>query len=106
MEQLTEDSYKNAIAEGESVVKFGATWCGPCRVVEPILKDISENREDVPVYDVDVDRNNAAAAEFGIRSVPTIIFFRDGEPVDKILGARPKAEIEAFIDKNVTNETT
>ena len=80
------------------VVDFWATWCGPCRMVAPIIEELSKEYDGkVVIGKCDVEDNEDIAAEFGIRNIPTILFFKNGEVVDKIIGAQPKAKIEEKI---------
>ena len=77
------------------VVDFWATWCGPCRMLAPIIEELSKEYEGrITVGKCDVEENEDLAAEFGIRNIPTILFFKNGEVVDKVFGAVAKAKIE------------
>jgi len=80
------------------VVDFWATWCGPCRMVAPIIEELAgEYYGKVVIGKCDVEEQEDLAQEFGIRNIPTILFFKNGEVVDKLIGAQPKAKIEEKI---------
>ena len=80
------------------VVDFYATWCGPCKKLSPTLDEVSEEfGEQVNIVKVDVDESEDLAMDYGIRSVPTVLFFKNGRQVDKFVGALPKSEIVAKI---------
>jgi thioredoxin 1 len=81
---------------GVAVVDFWATWCGPCRMIAPILEQLSvEFDGKVKVYKLDVDTNQRTSMRFNVRSIPTLLFFKDGKVVDQIIGAVPKSALEA-----------
>ena len=87
MQILNNKTFDNAIKEGIVVVDFFATWCGPCRMMAPILEDLQEELGDnVKIYKVDVDESEALARKFGIMSIPTIIIFENGEQREKHIG--------------------
>lgn len=88
-----------ARSEGVTVVDFWAPWCGPCRMVGPVIEELAEEYEGkVRFAKVNVDDSPQTAGAFGIRSIPTIGFFRDGEPVGGVVGAYPKEALQEVID--------
>lgn len=87
------ESLKNG--EQPLVVDFWATWCGPCRMVGPVISELAQEYDGrVTVGKCDVEENEDLAAEFGIRNIPTILFFKGGQVVDKIVGAQSKAKLQ------------
>ncbi len=89
----------DVVGRGQYVlVDFWASWCGPCRMLAPVLEEVAEARPDVPVVKVDVDENMSLAAAYEIESIPTLLVFRDGQPVHKSVGFISRAEIEQLID--------
>jgi len=79
-----------------TVVDFWATWCGPCRMIAPILDQLSdEYAGKVQVAKLDVDNNQATSMRFNVRSIPTLLFFKDGKVIDQVIGAVPKASLAA-----------
>jgi thioredoxin len=93
----TDDTFTAEVLEAEEpvLVDFTAAWCPPCRVMEPILADLAAERADLRVVSLDVDANQATAARYGVLSMPTFLLFRGGEPVLKLVGARPRRRLEA-----------
>ena len=77
------------------VVDFWATWCGPCRMVGPVISELAEEYDGrITVGKCDVEENEDLALEFGVRNIPTIVFIKGGQVVDKIVGAQPKAKLQ------------
>ncbi len=100
MELLNEKNFQEKISKGVVVVDFFATWCGPCRMLAPILEDVQEELKDqAHIFKVDVDENEKLARSFGIMSIPTIIVFVNGEMKDKRVGLMMKDELLALVKK-------
>ena len=95
LQKLNQNNFNNAIANGTALVDFYADWCGPCRMVSPIVDEIAEERSDITVGKVNVDDENALAMKYGVMSIPTLIVFKDGQEKTRIVGARSKAAILA-----------
>ena len=97
--EITDSNFDELAAQGKPmVVDFWATWCGPCKKIGPYIEELAEQYADsVIIGKVDVDENDGLAIRFGIRNIPTVLFFRNGEIVDKQIGAAPKAAFEAKI---------
>ena len=98
--EFTDDNIKEIIESGKPVViYFWAEWCGPCRMVSPILEELSEEFSGkVEIGKLNVDDNINTPNEYGIRNIPTILFFKDGKLVDKQIGATPKASLKAKVE--------
>jgi thioredoxin 1 len=101
--EITDSNFQEILAEGKPVVMdFWAPWCGPCKMVGPIIDEFATEYEGkVIIGKCDVDENGDVAAEYGIRNIPTVLFFKNGELVDKQVGSAPKsayvAKIEAIL---------
>ncbi|MBO4737590.1 MAG: thioredoxin [Bacilli bacterium] len=88
--------FNNETAKGKVLVDFFATWCGPCKMLSPILEKVASEHEDLTVLKVDVDEVGDVAAQYGIRSIPTLILFEDGKAVDMKLGFMPEESVLRF----------
>jgi thioredoxin 1 len=97
---ITDANYERILAEGKPVViDFWAEWCGPCRMVGPIVEELADEYAGrVVVGKCDVDENNDIASKFGIRNIPTLLFFRDGVLADRHVGYAPKSELAARVE--------
>jgi thioredoxin 1 len=99
--EITDRNFEEVVMKSDKpvVVDFWAAWCGPCRMVGPIIEEMANEYGDKAVIGkVDVDHNPGVSAQFGIRNIPTILFIKNGEIVDKLVGAAPKATFTAKLD--------
>ncbi len=102
--KLSDDGWDEEIGshQGLAVVDFWATWCGPCHVIAPLIEQISDEYEGkVKVGKVDVDANQRTAMRFGVRSIPSVLLFKDGELVETVIGAVPKAHLVEKIEAHL-----
>ena len=98
---LTEQNFDEALAanQGVMMVDFWAEWCGPCRAIAPVLEDLArESAGTVTLAKVNVDENPGLAARYGIRSIPTILFVKQGKVADQVIGAVPKGQLKKKLD--------
>ena len=102
---VTDDTFTQTVEEsdGLTMVDFWAEWCGPCRIVGPVVEELAGEyaSQGVRVAKVDVDENPRTASRFGIRSIPSILFFKDGTHVDTVVGAVPKSHLEKKIQEHL-----
>ena len=104
IEHLDNESFENAIkgAKTPVLVDFFATWCGPCKMLAPVLESVQDEiGEKAKIYKLDVDEGMEVAKRFGIMSVPTMIIFKNGEEVERLVGLRSKSEIIATIEAEI-----
>lgn len=97
VKKLNEAQFETIKQDQLAVVDFSATWCGPCRMLAPILEEIAEELEgQMNFYNVDVDESSNLAMQYGIMSVPSIVVFKNGEKVAQSIGVQPKEKLRAF----------
>lgn len=89
--------FDEIIAEGKVLVDFFAVWCGPCKMIVPVLEEIADERDDVIIVKVDVDETPDLARRYGIMSIPTLLLFKDGQLVSKTMGYQDKDSLIDFI---------
>ncbi|MBQ7346745.1 MAG: thioredoxin [Clostridia bacterium] len=92
---ITSENFETEVLTSEKpvLIDFWAAWCGPCRMLSPVVDEIAEETPDIKVCKVNVDEQEELAARFGIMSIPTLLCFRDGKLVNQMVGVHPKAEI-------------
>lgn len=94
------DVFDQAISKGNVVVDFGAPWCGYCRRLAPVIEKVAGEETDIQFYSVDIDNDEEIAQRFQIDTVPTVIFFKDGEAKDQFVGFISYSDVKAFMAKN------
>ena len=97
---INKNNFREEVLNSEKPVllDFWAPWCGPCRMVLPLVEQIAEERDDIKVGKINVDEENELAAQFGIMSIPTLVVIKNGQVVNQVVGARPKDAILALLD--------
>lgn len=95
-----ETNFNELVNNDLVLVDFFATWCGPCKMLGPVLEDLASDRSDVKIVKIDVDESENLARRFGIMSVPTMILFKDGKEVDKTSGYMPKELLTRWIEEH------
>jgi thioredoxin 1 len=100
--EVTDATFENEVIKADRpvLVDFWAPWCGPCRMVAPIVEELAGEYEGrVDFYKVNIDENRAVTDRYGIRSIPTLLVFKDGQPVQQIVGFRPKGDLKKRLDQ-------
>ena len=99
--EITDATFSQEISEGLVLVDFWAPWCGPCRMQAPILDQLSQKYDEteLKITKLNVDDNPQTAASFGVMSIPTLLFFKDGELVEKRVSVQPKPALEEIVEK-------
>lgn len=97
---ITKDNFESEVLKSEKpvLVDFWAAWCGPCKMVSPVIDEIAEERDDILVGKINIDEQMELAQKYGVMSIPTMIVFKNGEVANKNVGAIPKENIIAMLD--------
>jgi thioredoxin 1 len=100
LDAVTDSNFQAEVIESDVpvLVDFWAPWCGPCRVIAPVLEQIAVERDDLRIVKLNVDENQQTAASFEVLSIPTMILFRNGQVVKKVIGAYPRKKLEAELE--------
>ncbi|ALN76175.1 thioredoxin [Staphylococcus agnetis] len=100
--EVNDSNFNEQINSGVKLVDFWATWCGPCKMIAPVLEDLANDYDGkADILKLDVDQNQATAAKYEVMSIPTLIVFKDGESVDKVVGFQPKENLAQVLDKHL-----
>jgi thioredoxin 1 len=104
LSEVTDANFDAEVLESSTpvLVDFWAPWCGPCRVVGPVLEEIAGEREDLRIVKLNIDDNQQTAARFQVLSIPTMILFKAGQPVKTVIGAYPKQRLQAELEPALT----
>jgi len=100
MELINENEFNEFINSDYALVDFYATWCGPCKMMTPVLDELSSTRSEVKIAKVDVDKLQPLAQKYGVMSIPTLLLFKNGNLVDKKIGFTPMLELTEWINEN------
>jgi thioredoxin 1 len=102
--EVTDNTFQAEVLESDQpvLVDFWAPWCGPCRVVGPVLEEIQAERDDLRIVKLNVDENQQTAAAFEVLSIPTMILFKNGQVAKKVIGAYPKKRLESELESSLS----
>lgn len=101
MEIITKENFDEVTKDGVVLVDFFANWCGPCKMLTPVLEDLSQSMDNVTIVKVDVDNDGELAGRYGIQSIPNLIIFKDGRAVDQIVGFTSKGDLQTKLEKHL-----
>ena len=104
MQAVTDADFEAEVLKSDKpvLVDFWAAWCGPCRVVAPVLEEIAAERDDLRIVKLNVDENQQTAAAFEVLSIPTMILFKNGQVAKKVIGAYPKKRLESELESSLS----
>ena len=100
VKKINSDQMNEVTSSKLAVIDFSATWCNPCKMLAPVLEEVSEELSDVDFFNMDVDDNQDIAQQYSIASIPAILVFKNGEVADQTVGFQPKQALIDFINKN------
>ncbi|GEK60141.1 MULTISPECIES: thioredoxin [Marinococcus] len=99
---VSDQDFSQQISEGVVLTDFWAPWCGPCKMIAPVLEEINEEIGDnVKIAKLNVDENQETAGKYGVMSIPTLMIFKDGEMVEQIVGFQPKDQLQGLLEKHM-----
>ncbi|KZR58297.1 thioredoxin [Pseudobacillus badius] len=99
--KATDQNFNDETASGLVLADFWAPWCGPCKMIAPVLEELdAELADKVKIVKIDVDENQETAGKYGVMSIPTLILFKGGQPVDKVIGFQPKEALAELVNKH------
>ena len=105
MKILTNNNFEEVTNSGVSLVDFYADWCGPCKMLGPVLEELeAEFAPEIKIAKLNIDENNVIASQLGIMSIPTMVLYKDGQPIEKIVGYQPKEVLKEYLMEKVTAE--
>lgn len=101
VKEITDATFTEETSKGLVVIDFWAEWCGPCRILSPIVEELANEMKNVNFKKINVDENPEVANSLGITAIPTLVIYKDGHPIDKIIGLLPKDHLKKVIQKYV-----
>ncbi len=101
VKNINDADFRKHTQQGLVLVDFWAEWCGPCKMLSPIIEELAGEREDISFAKLNIDDNQNTAQEAGVTAIPTLILYKEGKAVDRITGVVPKAKLQSFLDKHL-----
>lgn len=102
-QEINDSNFEKEVLQSETpvLIDFWAEWCGPCRMLSPVLNQLSEELDNIKIVKMNIDENPEVPSALGVRSIPTMIIFKDGKPVDTKVGAQPKNTLTEWINSSI-----